>query len=127
MNKTAYICSRYRADTQEQFDKQMRHTKTLAHEAVIAGYDVIVPHMYYPQFLDDNNEDERKLGMESAIRLLHKCDIVLVYIGLDISQGMEAEIEEARKTNKQIFYFESINIMRGILKRLDIDQGVDYD
>ena len=127
MSKTAYICSRYRADTQEQFDEQMRYTKTFAHEAVMAGDDVIVPHMYYPQFLDDNNKTERKLGMESAIRLLHKCDIVLVYIGLGVSEGMEAEIEEAKKQNKKMCYFGDINDVRPILETLDIDQGVDYD
>ena len=119
-NKTAYICSRYSADTKEQFDKQMQMTQEFSREAVLSGYAVIVPPMYYPCFLDDNNKEERQLGLDSAIRLLHKCDIVFVYIGLGVSSGMEAEIEEARRVGKQIYFFENMNTMRDILKRLEI-------
>ena len=122
-NKTAYIASRYRADTDEQFGKQLQLTKDISREVVAGGYDVIVPHLYYPLFLDDNNEAERKAGIASAIRLLDICDILLVCIGRGVSEGMEAEITHAKENDMQIRYFGNMNDLRDILKRLDVSQG----
>jgi len=87
--KTVYVCSRYRADDEKQFLIQLEYTKAKAREQVLLGNNVIVPHLYYPQFLDDNNEEERKLGMDSAINLMFSCDEVLVCIKHGISDGMK--------------------------------------
>lgn len=117
-----YVCSRYRADNKEQFEKQLEITKGVSRVLVRSGHDVIVPHLYYPNFLDDNNEAERIVGIESAIRLMEKCDIVVSYIGLGVSKGMEAELERARQIGKTIYHFENMNILKDILKRIDLHQ-----
>jgi hypothetical protein len=90
-----YICSRYRANTSEEFERLLSYTKEKAKEQVELGNDVIVPHLYYPRFLDDNNEHERNIGIKSAISLMKYCDIILVCIKYGISEGMLAEIKEA--------------------------------
>lgn len=94
-----YICSRYRADDEAQFKKQLEYTKLLAKEQVLLGNDVIVPHLYYPRFLDDDNEYSHTLGTSSAIRLMNYCDTVVVGIKYGISEGMSKEIEVANVNN----------------------------
>lgn len=118
----AYVCSRYSADTQEVFEDQLQTTKDISRVLVVNGYDVIVPHLYYPRFLDDDYEEDREIGTQSAIRLLHVCDMMFVYIKNKVSRGMEAEIIAARKKNIDIFYFGNLNDLRDILKRIkDVD------
>lgn len=112
----AYICSRYRADTQEQFDKQLRLTKDVAREVALAGHVVLVPHLYYPLFLDDDVEDERAIGISHAVEMLGGCDVVFVHIGDGVSSGMEAEIEEAMKKKVELRFFRNMNELRDILK-----------
>jgi len=97
-----YICSRYRANSDEQFAKQLEYTKDKAKIEVLTGNDVIVPHLYYPLFLDDNIESERTLGMESAIRLMETCDRVLVCLKYGVSSGMLAEIAHAIENDIEI-------------------------
>jgi len=100
---TAYICTPYRAVTNKQFESQLQYTKEIAREAVIAdGYNVIVPHLYYPQFLNDGNEVERNIGLSSALNLIDVCNIVIVGEKYGISQGMEAEIEYANANGIKI-------------------------
>jgi len=94
---TAYICTPYRADNERQFEKQLQYTKEVARQIVVAGHDVIVPHLYYPQFLNDDHEDERAFGMASAMNLIKLCDIVIVGPRHGISDGMRAEIEFAKE------------------------------
>ena len=112
-----YVCSRYRADTKAKFEKQIMATKTMSREIAIQGHDIIAPHLYYPDFLNDNNQEDRKIGMESAIRLLKVCDALYVYIGLGVSEGMEAEIETAERLEIPIRYFRNNNELKDILKK----------
>lgn len=116
MSKTIYLVSRFRADTDEQFLKQLQQTKDFSREAVVAGFDVIVPHLYYPSFLDDDDENERTIGTESAIRLMGVCDTILVYTGLGVSSGMKAEIEHAKMNSMKIKYFYDLEELRGLLE-----------
>lgn len=118
MGKVAYVCSRYSSDTEEVFESQLQTTKDISLALVLEGYDVIVPHLYYPLFLDDSYEAEREIGIQSAIRLLHVCNAMFVHIGNKVSKGMEAEIQEAEQKNIDIFYFRNINDLRDILKRI---------
>jgi len=94
-----YIATPYRSDDKELFEKQLQYTKTLARKQVVMGHDVIVPHLYYPRFLDDSNIDERSLGMASARSLMLRCDLVLVGIKYGKSEGVLAEIEYAERYN----------------------------
>ena len=102
VGKTAYICSRYRAEKTAQFEDQLAYTKKMARDAVMQGFDVIVPHLYYPLFLSDDDEAERELGMNSALNLILVCNVLLVCEKYGISSGMKAEIEFAEKMGIRI-------------------------
>lgn len=97
-----YIATPYRADTKEQFEKQLAYTKSIAKSEVLKGNDVIVPHLYYPSFLDDNDEFERTLGMKSAVDLMLRCDEILVGIKYGKSSGVLNEIKHAEEHNIKV-------------------------
>ena len=113
---TVYIASRYRANTEEQFELQLAKTKEVAREVALAGHDVIVPHLMLTQFLDDDIEEERKVGIASAMRLLDMCDTLYLYVGSGLSGGMKAEIDYAIEKGIPISGFKNMNDLRDILK-----------
>ena len=67
----------------------------------------VCPHIYFTQFLDDNNELERQLGMDFGLRLLSECNKVIVFDDDGISEGMKKEIELANRLNIPVGYWSS--------------------
>lgn len=59
----------------------------------------VCPHIYFAQFLDDNNKLEREIGIDFGLRLLPECDRVIVFDNNGISKGMKKEIELANRLN----------------------------
>jgi len=72
--------------------------------AVSRGCIPLAPHLYYPQFLDDSQPEQRALGLKFALLLLSKCDELWVF-GERLSEAMAAEIEKAKKRGMPIRYF----------------------
>ena len=96
---TVYICSPYRADTKEQLKKHIKYAKKLSKKWVLKGYSVITPHLYYTNFLDDNDPKQRDMGLASARDLILKCDFVVVGLKYGMSDGMGAELNFANNHN----------------------------
>lgn len=113
-----YICSPYRADTPEQLQKHIDYAKALSRKYVLRGYSVITPHLYYTSFLDDENSEEREIGLESARNLIQVCDMMIIGDECDflgISSGMKGEIDEAFRLGKMFMLdrdFEAKNYTR---------------
>lgn len=97
MSSTVYICSPFRAKDSEQKKLHIDYAKELSRRCVLKGFSVITPHLYYTNFLDDDDELERKMGLESARNLILECDYMLVGVKYDMSEGMRAEICFAEK------------------------------
>lgn len=93
--KLVYICSPCRGDIEKNIIKAQGYCR----EAVEFFPDVIpiAPHVYFTQFLDELNPDERALGMDMGITLLDICDELWVYGIENPSEGMSREIEYARE------------------------------
>ncbi len=72
--------------------------------AVDKGYIPVAPHLLFPQFLDDADPDERKLGIFFGNAIMSKCSEVWVF-GSRISAGMQAEIRRAKWKNYRLRYF----------------------
>ncbi|MBR1385068.1 MAG: hypothetical protein IJ555_14870, partial [Ruminococcus sp.] len=72
--------------------------------AALRGCDPVAPHLFYPQFLDDNDPTERALGMELGLKALRSCDELWI-ISPRISSGMSAEIKEAQKCGIPVLVF----------------------
>ena len=56
----------------------------------------VCPHLYFPQFLDDELPEERELGMQLALAALRRCHAVYVF-SEHITPGMVREIAEAAR------------------------------
>lgn len=89
--KKVFICSNYRGDVETNVDNAIHWCK----KATNQGYLPIAPHLYFPQFLDDDVLNERELGIAWGIDILSDCDELWI-CSKNISDGMEREIVHAR-------------------------------
>ena len=95
-----YICSPYAGETESNIEAAQKYSRF----AVNKGYIPIAPHLLFPQFMNDTDPTERKLGLFFGNALMSKCSEVWVF-GERISAGMEAEIKRARWKNYRLRYF----------------------
>ena len=89
--KKVFICSNYRGDVETNVKNALHWCK----EATNQGYLPIAPHLYFPQFLDDDIPSERESGIAWGIDILSDCDELWI-CSENISGGMKREIEYAR-------------------------------
>ena len=97
-----YIASPYAGETEDNISR----AKGYCRFAVSKGLIPLAPHLLYPQFMDDGDEDQRILGLRFAIALLCRCDELWVF-GEKVSGGMAKEIEKAEKRGMRIRRFNS--------------------
>ncbi len=100
--KIAYICSPYRGDTA----RNIKYAQQLVLYAISRGWAPICPHLYLPQIFDDSKPEEREAALHVGLELLRGCDVILVGKLYGISEGMEAEINEAKALGKLVRYIE---------------------
>ena len=97
--KMVFICSPYRADEADPLEqaKAIQRNIELARKgcriAVERGFIPFAPHLFFPQFL--NEEGERSIGIMMGIQLLSLCDELWV-LGRKVTDGMAKEISYAR-------------------------------
>ncbi|MFY9282846.1 MAG: DUF4406 domain-containing protein [Miniphocaeibacter sp.] len=96
-----YIASPFSGDMERNTTKAQGYCRF----AVKEGYIPLAPHLHYPQFLDDEDPDERKLGLRFALILLGKCEELWVFDR--VSKGVAQEIAKAKRRNMPIRYFNS--------------------
>ena len=87
-----YICSPYSGEIEYNLSRARGYCRL----AVSKGYIPLAPHLHYPQFMDDGDSEQRKLGLFFALVLLGKCDEIWVF-GSRISEGMARELETAER------------------------------
>ena len=97
--KMIFICSPYRADEADLLEraKTMQRNIELARKgcriAVERDYIPFAPHLFFPQFL--NEEAERSTGIMMGVQMLSLCDELWV-LGRKVTDGMAKEISYAR-------------------------------
>jgi len=97
-----YIASPYSGDTEHNTERARGYCRFAVSQKVIP----VAPHLLYPQFMDDEDKQQREQGIRFALVLLEKCDELWVF-GNKISEGMSREIAKAKKKGKPIRYFSS--------------------
>jgi len=98
-----YVVSKYAGDTEANTKAAIRYCRY-----VIAQNKMpIASHLMYPAILRDLVPAEREMGTAFGLALLSMCDEVWCF-GKDYSQGMRAEIQEAKRLGKQILFFEEV-------------------
>ena len=85
--KIVFVCSPFQGK-QENIEKAKGYCRML----VDMGYIPIAPHVYFSQFMDDHNPEDRRKALEMNKKLLEFCDELWVF-GDEITEGMREEIE----------------------------------
>ncbi len=99
--KKVYICSPYRGNVYTNTENAKDFCKWAVSEKCVMP---IAPHIYFTQFLDDDNEDQRVFGMDMGIQWLNECSEIWV-LGETLSDGMTREIAEAGRLGLPIRFF----------------------
>ncbi len=97
-----YVCSAYSGDTETNTERAKRY----CFFALQQGQIPLAPHLMFPQFMNDDDPDDRELATFMDIILLGKCDELWVF-GDTVTNGMAREIEVAKKRRQPIRYFNS--------------------
>jgi len=97
-----YICSPFAGDTERNIERARGYCRF----AVTRNCIPLAPHLHYPQFMDDDDKEQRELGLFFALVLLGKCDELWVF-GEKVSNGMAREIAKAEKRGMPIRRFNS--------------------
>ena len=104
-----YVCSPFRPvsidpkEAEKEKQRNINLAKNACELVVKLGFVPIAPHLYFPQFLDDGNPEEREKGMMLGRELLCGCNELWVF-GDRISEGMKAEIGQAKASDIPVRY-----------------------
>jgi len=85
-------------------DLNTRYARACLKDSLSRNEAPIASHLLYTQegVLDDNNPEDRKLGIEAGLAWCHLAERTVVYIDLGITEGMTEGIERAESFNKVI-------------------------
>jgi hypothetical protein len=92
--KKIFVCSPFKGNIFNNIRNAIRCCKFVSN----LGYIPFAPHLHYPRFLNDHNEKQREIGIQSGLAFLKHCD-ELWYFGEYVSEGMLKEIHFAKTNN----------------------------
>ena len=110
--KIVFICSPFAGDIEGNTRRARRYGRFAVTEKAVP----VIPHLMYPQFLEEDDPEERQLGIDMGLVLLSKCYELWVF-GNRISSGMSVEIAKAKKWNIPIRYFTTECVETGGVNR----------
>jgi hypothetical protein len=99
MKQIVYVCSPFRGDEEKNTEKARIYSRQLIKKGLIP----FAPHLLFPQFLDDKDEEERALALEMNLTFLKHCEALWVF-GNKISEGMQQEIDAAAELGIPVHY-----------------------
>ena len=102
MKQMIFVCSPYRGDIETNTERARRYCRYV----VDKGFIPIAPHLLFPQFLDDNNSEERQLAIEMNFGILQRCSELWVF-GWEITIGMWQEIKKAQELDIPVHYIST--------------------
>ena len=100
--KIVFICSPFAGDIEVNTSRAKRYGRFAVTEKTVP----IIPHLMYPQFLEEEDPEERQLGIDMGLTLLSKCHELWVF-GDWVSSGMSIEIKKAKRWDIPIRYFST--------------------
>lgn len=98
--KDIYICSPFTSSG--SMNANIIAAKEICKQVVQRGHNPIATHLYYPQFLSEDDVMERDKALRRAIHMLHLCQEVWVFGS--IGGFMKEEIKAAKVGQIPIIY-----------------------
>ena len=99
-----YLESPYRNPDPEEHQKNIEYAKACMLDSISKEESPFVSHLLYPQVLDDNDPDDRTLGMNLGFYMACMCEKSVFYTDLGISEGMAKGIKVAREEQRKIVF-----------------------
>ncbi len=97
--KLVYICSPLRGNMEDNIKRAMQYSAYAAGCGVIP----IAPHVAWNGVFDDTIPEKREAALRLGLELLKRCDEVWC-MGNEITQGMQGEIDEAKRLRIATIY-----------------------
>ena len=99
--EVVYVCSPYAGAIDVNVTRARCYSRFVLTQRKIP----ITPHLLYPQFMDDNNPNERKIALSINKVLIGRCEELWVF-GSKLSEGMQFEINYARGRGLLLRWFD---------------------
>ena len=98
-----FICSPYAGNREWNTQRARGYCRF----AVAQNCIPIAPHLLFPQFMEEDDPQQRSLGIFFGLVLQSKCKEVWVF-GDRITKGMAVEIQKARERSIPLRYFTEL-------------------
>jgi hypothetical protein len=96
--------SPFSAPTPEAKAENIYYAKMAMHDAIMHGEAPYLSHLLYTLVLDDDDPEQRAMGLALAHAWLQRADYMVVYVDRGVSQGMTLAIALATKLGKPIHH-----------------------
>ena len=118
--KLVYICSRYKPDEEHSVEFHRAVAATACRSIINENANCIpvAPHLYLPQFMDDESPVERKAALTYGKHILKQCQVMkVIVVDNIISDGMKAEIELAEGIMPVDYLYATKSEMEELIKK----------
>jgi len=116
-----FVCSPLNAPTQDKIEENIRFAERCGD--VVRAFEMrpIIPHQL-ARFFDDNDPEDRAIGVRKSLLKLQKCDVLVAY-RQKVTPGMTAEIAECRRLGIPVHYFNDVDELIEVM--YNIYEGID--
>ena len=119
--KIIYICSRYKPDENHSVEFHRAVAATACRSIINENANCIpiAPHLYLPQFMDDESIVERKAAITYGKHILKRCHAMkVIVVDNIISEGMKAEIELAEGIMPVDYFYATKAEMEELIEKI---------
>lgn len=96
------IESPFSAATLEEKNDNLAYARQAVQDSLQRGESPLAPHLWFTEWLDDDDEADRLRGFACLESWMAKCDRVVVYTDHGVSGGMQFGIELALQLGKPV-------------------------
>ena len=114
--KKVFIISNFKGDIDANIKKALYYGQIV----IGTGRIPVVPYLYFKQFLNENNPNEKMKIIDMGLELMEDCDEVYL-MGFDITEGMEFELDYARGLRIPVCLFDA-DMNRINIRTLRVDE-----
>ncbi|MCK5012213.1 MAG: hypothetical protein KAS66_00175 [Candidatus Omnitrophica bacterium] len=106
-NKTIFVCSPFGGD-----DDNLALAELICEKVAYEYYYLpFAPHVYFPQFMNEFDPNQRDRGIAWGLKFMPLCDEVWIFVHDGLSAGMRREEARAIELNKTIRRIDWSNLI----------------